>query len=133
MGTLRSAAFRLKHDLGKGVLFGAGETLEADPEALRARLGKDLLATRRTAANEPLDAPAVFERWKAEDGPCLSRPETRGDLAALEEEVGELRRLLPRLPALTPGELAALDRLARGIAARCASLHRTAVALDGGA
>lgn len=131
MGTLRSAAFRLKHDLGKGVVFGAGETVEADVEALRARLGKDLLATRRTAADETLDAPAVFARWKAEDGPLLARPETTAELAALEAEVEELGRLLPRLPALDARELLALDRLARSVAARCRALHLAAIALEG--
>lgn len=122
---VRSAAFRLKHDLGKYVRFSAPDREEMDPEALRARLALDLLATRRTD-EETLSAVDLYDRWEREDGDLLAGEAFAPDLSALRDAVETMRRLLPRLAALAGPDLLRLDAAARVVVEKTAALHRRA-------
>jgi hypothetical protein len=96
----KSAAFRLKHDVGKALRWSAPEKREKDPDELRARLTRDLLSRARGgAANR--DVLESFFEWKREEGPLFASGDP--DLAALERSMTEVGRLAPRLaPALLP-------------------------------
>ena len=115
----RSAALRLKHDLGKAIRFRAPREPEADDGALRERLARDLLATRETP-EERLPAPEVFARWRRDEEPALGGdvPELRAIAAAL----AEMEPLLPRLASLDRERLLRLDFLARQVGALCAAV-----------
>jgi hypothetical protein len=106
---LASAAFRLKHDLGKAVRWNAPASRESDPEALRRRLEWDLAGTR-TGAGGDASAVAVFDSWLKGEGSIfrgLARYEQR--LSRVREAVDVVRTLLPRLPELAWDDLVALD------------------------
>jgi len=106
---LVSAAFRLKHDLGKAVRWNAPAGREGDPEALRRRLERDLLRTR-TGGDGDESAVEVFDSWMAEDGSLffgLARYEQR--LKRVREAIEAVRALLPRFFELGSDELVALD------------------------
>jgi hypothetical protein len=106
---LVSAAFRLKHDLGKAVRWNAPTGREGDPEALRRRLERDLLRTR-TGGDRDASAVEVFDSWMAKDGSLfqgLARYEQR--LNRVREAIEAVRALLPRLSELGSDELVALD------------------------
>ena len=106
---LVSAAFRLKHDLGKAVRWNAPASRESDPEALRRRLEWDLAGTR-TGAGGDASAVAVFDAWQKGDGSIfrgLARYAQRLD--RVRESVDVVRTLLPRLSELERDDLVALD------------------------
>ena len=106
---LVSAAFRLKHDLGKAVRWNAPAVRESDPEALRRRLEWDL-AGKRTGAGGDASAVTVFDSWWKGDGSLfhgLAQYEQRLD--RVRKAVDEVRTLLPRLSELEWNDLVALD------------------------
>ena len=111
------AARRLRHDLGRYIRFWAPEEREADSEALRERLARDVLSTRSGPAGV-IPATAVFDAWLAEEGHLF--PPAK--LEALRRAVDALRSLAPRLPELGRPELEELDRLTRTIAEECRRL-----------
>lgn len=121
----RSAALRLKHDLGKAVRFRAPREPEADVAALRERLARDLLATRETP-EERLSAPEVFARWKADEAPALAASGASAELGALDGAMAEMEALLPRLAALDREGLLRLDALARRVAELCGAVFARA-------
>jgi len=140
--TRRAAAARLRHDLGKAVRFSAPAAGEETSAALRRRLAADLLATR-SGPDETLDAVAVFDRWWRSEGALFgpgsgsppatatATPTATGCLARIREAVEIMRPLLPRLDALTDGELRELDSAARVVDAETRAL-RDAVREDAG-
>lgn len=112
---LASSAFRLKHDLGKAVRWNAPASREADPEALRRRLERDLAGTR-TGAGGDASAVAVFDAWQKGDGSIfegLARYAQRLD--RVREAMDVVRTLLPRLRELAWDDLVALDEASRRI------------------
>src|SRR5262245_22425049 len=117
MSARRAAVGRLRHDLGRYIRFWAPDVLEADTEALRARLTRDVLATR-SGPGGVRPAAAIFEDWLAEEG-GLFEP---GELRPLREAVEELRELASRLPGLGREELERLDALTRVISGECRKL-----------
>ena len=120
------AAARLRHDLGRYIRLSAPDVLEADTEALRARLEADVLATR-SGAGGPLSAPAVFEAWMREGGALLARREEfAGPLGRIEACLSEVGGLSRRLAALSREELERLDALTRTIAEDCRALAAAA-------
>jgi hypothetical protein len=110
----RSAALRLKHDLGKGIRFRAPQEPEADLSALRERLSRDLLATRETP-EEKLSAPQVLARWRRDEEPALAGAGVGAELAEISAAVARIGELLPRLDALGREGLLELDALARKV------------------
>ncbi len=117
------AAARLQHDLGRYIRFWAPEEMEPDTEALRARLTRDVLATR-SGPEGAVPAAAVFEEWFAEEGARFADAEDAA-LQRLRSSVEKLRALAARLPELARPELLELDRLTRSIAEDCRGLVRT--------
>lgn len=106
----KEAAFRLKHDFGKAIRWNAPAERERDPEALRRRLGRDLLETRVGPDGRSISAVEVFDAWLSREGPVFSAaPGTSARLARMSEAVETIRRRLPRLPDLGWDELLALD------------------------
>ena len=135
----RSAAFRLKHDLGKYIRFNAPgrETPEEkkkdsaengrrerggeDVEALRERLTRDLLFTRRDGRLSR-SAVEIWEEWKNEEGPFFEEEERGGgDLAAIEHAMQLIRSLLPDLSTLEERRLRELDEASATVARRSRS------------
>jgi hypothetical protein len=122
MDEQRAAAARLRHDLARYIRFWAPETLEADTEALRQRLTRDVLETR-SGPGGVLAATAIFDAWLAEEAGAFEGVETLGRLRASMDELGALAR---RLPELGRAELERLDRLTRDVAEDCRRLAREA-------
>lgn len=124
---LVSAAFRLKHDLGKAVRWSAPAAREGDLEALRRRLERDLLRTR-TGGGGDESAVELFDAWVAGDGSLflgLARYEQR--LNRVREAIEATRALLPRLLELGFDELVALDEASLRLAAESYGLWRDVV------
>ncbi len=76
----KTAAFRLKHDVGKALRWSAPEARETDAEALRARLTSDLLP-RASGGGASRDVLQIFFEWKKEEGPMFDAGDA--DLEAL--------------------------------------------------
>jgi hypothetical protein len=125
--SLVSAAFRLKHDLGKAVRWNAPASRESDPEALRRRLEWDLAGTR-TGAGGDASAVAVFDAWQIGDGSIfrgLARYEQR--LNHVREAVDVVRMLLPRLSELGWDDLVSLDDVSLRLQEETQNLWRDVV------
>ncbi len=90
----KSAAFRLKHDVGKALRWSAPEDREKDAEALRARLAADLLP-RASGGGANRDVLETFFEWKREEGPLFASGDP--DLEAVERAMTTVGRLVPRL------------------------------------
>ena len=123
---LRSAAFRLKHDLGKAVRWNAPARREKDPESLRRRLGRDLLETRVGPDGRPRSAVEVYEGWLSREGTLFAAAQ----LSAISEAVDAIRRRLPRLTELGWNDLVALDDASLRIQEEARALWRYAAAAD---
>ncbi len=76
----KTAAFRLKHDVGKALRWSAPETREGDAAALRARLLADLFP-RTSGGAASRDVLEIFFEWKKEEGPMFGAGDA--DLMAL--------------------------------------------------
>jgi hypothetical protein len=79
----KTAAFRLKHDVGKALRWSAPKVRKTDPEALRARLASDLLPSCGGAAKQ--DVVQSFFEWKREEGELFDTHDD--DLAAALSEI----------------------------------------------
>lgn len=124
----KSAAFRLKHDVGKAVRWSAPEEREKEAEALRTRLATDLLP--RTSAGEAnRDVLKSFFEWKREEGPLFSGSDP--DLEAVERAMAVVRRLVLRLSSLEESSLLSLDEACLEAARACTAFYRR-VAIDEG-
>jgi hypothetical protein len=125
---IRSAAYRLKHDLAKPIRWNAPAEREAGLEELRARLRLDVGSTR-VRDGRTSGAVAIFEQWSQEESQFLSAAEFAPDLAALAALVKKVRSLIVRIDTLDRGGLVELDEASRQIADRCVALSRLAVAV----
>ena len=114
----RQAAGRLRHDLGRYIRFSAPVTPEADTEALRERLARDVLATR-SGPDGVQPAVAIFDEWLAEEGELF---EPSAALRGLREAIEQVRDLSRRLPDLSRSDLERLDELTAVIAEACRKL-----------
>jgi hypothetical protein len=124
----KSAAFRLKHDVGKALRWSAPDERETDMEALRARLTADLLP-RTSGGSAIRDVLESFFEWKREEGPLFAGDDP--DLEAVERAVAVLRRLAPGLPSLEENSLLALDNATLEATRACTAFYRR-IALDSG-
>jgi hypothetical protein len=123
----KSAAFRLKHDVGKALRWSAPKERETDPEALRRRLATDLLPSGSGAAKR--DALQNFFEWKREEGPVFREGDP--DLTALSTAVSSIGRLLPTLFTLEERQLYELDDATLEATRACTAFYRR-IALDDG-
>lgn len=123
----KTAAFRLKHDVGKALRWSAPEERETDLETLRARLASDLRPSGDAAAKR--DVVRSFFEWKRENGPMF--PADDPDLQGLERAMATLERLVPRLPLLEGSSLISLDEACLEASRACMAFYRH-VALDDG-
>ena len=121
----KSAAFRLKHDVGKALRWSAPDVREMDSEALRKRLASDLLPSGDGAARR--DVLQSFLEWKKEEGPMFASADP--DLETVERALAVLRRLTPGLPSLKEKSLVALDEACLEASRGCTEFYRR-VALE---
>ena len=124
----KSAAFRLKHDVGKALRWSAPEEREEDRGALRARLVADLLPRTR-GGGAGRDVLESFFEWKREEGPMYSSDDP--DLQALSAAMAIIERLVSRLPSLEESSLLSLDEACLEASRACTAFYRR-VALDDG-
>lgn len=142
----KSAAFRLKHDVGKALRWSAPEERETDPDELRARLVADLLPRTRggKAGRDVLES---FFEWKREEGPMF--PADDEDLRVLADAMATIERLTSRvlpfeesssspsstseskIPPLSESSLLSLDEACLEASRACTAFYRR-VALDDG-
>ena len=116
---LASAAFRLKHDVGKAVRWSARAVREGNPEALRQRLEIDLVQTR---------AIGVFDAWMSEDGPLfLSEPGWMLRITRMSKAIERIRARLPHLSTLDREGLDVLDQATVVLAEESRALWRDVV------
>jgi hypothetical protein len=107
---LASAAFRLKHDLGKAVRWNAPIWRETSADELRRRLGRDLLQTRVSLEGGTRSAVQIFDDWLSAEGALFrSDPELEARVARISAAIDVLRSRVSRLPELPWDELVALD------------------------
>ncbi len=66
----KTAAFRLKHDVGKALRWSAPEARETEENALRERLRADLVP-RASGGGATRDVLQIFFEWKKEEGPMF--------------------------------------------------------------
>jgi hypothetical protein len=127
----KTAAFRLKHDVGKALRWSAPEARETDAASLRRRLAADLLSpTSGGAANR--DVLKSFFEWKREEGPMFEPSDP--DLKALENAMAVVARLVPRLSSLEEisfSSLASLDSACVEASRACTAFYRR-IAVDEG-
>ena len=90
----KSAAFRLKHDVGKALRWSAPEAQETNTEELCARLTRDLLS-RASSGGAGRDVLESFFEWKREEGPIFASHDP--DLETVERAMAVVGRLVPRL------------------------------------
>ena len=147
----KTAAFRLKHDVGKALRWSAPDEREADAGALRARLANDLLPRTRGGGAER-DVVETFFEWKREEGPQF-RP-SDSDLEAITsamDRIAASRDVLlsgaEPLPAAPPSpsstskkslflshsfsSLVALDEACLEASRRCTAFYRRVAVEEG--
>jgi hypothetical protein len=127
----KTAAFRLKHDVGKALRWSAPEERETDTRALRARLAADLLS-RASGGGAGSDVLKIFFEWKREEGAMFDPSDP--DLKALEDAMAVVARLAPRLSSLEEisfSSLASLDSACVEASRACTAFYRR-VAVDEG-
>ncbi len=90
----KTAAFRLKHDVGKAVRWSAPEERETNPIELRARLTRDLFS-RANGGGASGDVLRIFLEWKREERPLFASGDP--DLEAVERAMTDVGRLAPCL------------------------------------
>lgn len=127
----KTAAFRLKHDVGKAVRWSAPEERETNAAALRKRLAADLVP-RSKGGGASRDVLKHFYEWKRESRPSFSADDP--DLRALERAIASLERLVPRL--LSPEEislssLVSLDEACLEASRACTAFYRRVAVEEG--
>lgn len=142
----KTAAFRLKHDVGKALRWSAPEERETNPDELRARLVADLLPRTR-GGGAGRDVLESFFEWKREEGPLFASGDP--DLEAVERAMTVVGRLTSRLlpfkesssspsssseggiSPLSESSLLSLDEACLEASQACTAFYRR-VALDDG-
>ncbi len=142
----KSAAFRLKHDVGKALRWSAPEERETNSDELRARLAADLLPRTRggRAGRDVLES---FLEWKRDEGPMF--PADDEDLRALADAMAIIARLtsrfLPleesssspcsssesRISSLSESSLISLDEACLEASRACTAFYRRVAVEDG--
>jgi hypothetical protein len=115
--TEREVAERVRHDLGKAVVFEASWlSPAASTGELRAALREDLLRTRRGPSGTA-SAAEIWSVLRASLGPHARAPE----VAAIDAAMARLGAELPALDAdpPDPAALAALAALAESVRGSC--------------
>lgn len=124
----KTAAFRLKHDIGKALRWSAPEgERERDPEELKGRLRRDLLsrANGGAAGRNVLES---FLEWKREEGPLFAGGDA--DLEALERAMAKVAGLA-NISALSESDLHALDDACLEASRGCTAFYRRIAVEDG--
>lgn len=127
----KTAAFRLKHDVGKALRWSAPEERETDPAALRARLAVDLLP-QAAAGGARRDVMKIFFEWKREEGSMFDSSDA--EMQALEEAMATVGRLAPDLlsvKAISFSSLQSLDSACLEASRACTAFYRR-VAMEEG-
>jgi hypothetical protein len=127
----KTAAYRLKHDVGKALRWSAPEEREKDAAALRTRLAADLLpqpggvGTRR-------DVVKSFFEWKRDEGPLFATDDP--DLQAVERAMATIASARPELLSLEGisfSSLCSLDSACEEASRACTSFYRRVAVEDG--
>ncbi len=130
----KTAAFRLKHDVGKALRWSAPEERETDAAALRARLAADLLPRAKGGSAER-DVLKSFFEWKREEGSMF--PAGDPDLETLERAMAVVERLAPGFSSslgessLSLSSLVALDNACLEASRACTALYRRVAVEEG--
>jgi hypothetical protein len=127
----KTAAFRLKHDVGKALRWSAPEQRETDPAALRARLAADLLP-QAAAGGARRDVVKIFFEWKREEGPMFDSSDA--EMQALEQAMATVARLAPDLLSLNEisfSSLQSLDDACVEASRACTAFYRRVAVEEG--
>ena len=131
----KTAAFRLKHDVGKALRWSAPEEREKDADALRDRLRGDLLE-RASGGGVDRDVLKIFFEWKREEGSMFDSRDA--DLQALEAAMAIVARLAPRLLSLEESSsspslpsLLSLDEACLEASRACTAFYRRIAVEEG--
>jgi hypothetical protein len=127
----KTAAFRLKHDVGKALRWSAPEERETDPVALRARLAVDLLP-QAADGGARRDVVKIFFEWKREEGSMFDSSDA--EMQALEEAMAIVARLAPDLRSLKEisfSSLQTLDSACLEASRACTAFYRRVAVEDG--
>ena len=129
----KTAAFRLKHDVGKALRWSAPEQRETDPAALRARLAADLLSPA-SGGGARRDVLEIFFEWKKEEGHMFDAGDP--DLDTIGRAVDRIAAARPLLLSLEESplplsSLVVLDDACLEASRACTAFYRR-VAVDEG-
>jgi hypothetical protein len=132
----KTAAFRLKHDVGKALRWSAPEGRETDAASLRKRLAADLLPSTSGGAasggGTGRDVLKIFFEWKREEGAMFDPGDP--DLQALEGAMAVVARLAPRLSSLEEisfSSLLSLDSACVEGSRACTAFYRRVAVEEG--
>lgn len=131
----KTAAFRLKHDVGKALRWSAPEERETDPAALRARLAADLLPPA-SGGHAHRDVVKSFLEWKKEEGHMFDAGDP--DLATVGRAVDRIAAARPMLlsleesPSSLPlSSLQSLDDACAEASRACTAFYRRVAVEEG--
>jgi hypothetical protein len=127
----KTAAFRLKHDVGKAVRWSAPEERETDAQALRARLAADLLP-RASGGVAGGDVLKNFFEWKREEGAMFGSGDS--DLAVVERAMAAIASARPALLSLEEmsfSSLLSLDSECQDASRACTAFYRRVAVEEG--
>ncbi len=130
----KTAAFRLKHDVGKALRWSAPEEREKDAASLRKRLAADLFP-RATGAGVKRDVLQSFLEWKREEGAMFEAGDP--DLATIGRAVDRIAAARPLLrsleesSSLSLSSLLALDDACLEASRACTAFYRRVAVEEG--
>ena len=129
----KTAAFRLKHDVGKALRWSAPEERETDLAALRARLAADLLPLT-SGGNASRDVLESFFEWKKEEGHMFDAGDP--DLATISRAVDRIAAARPLLLSLEESSsslptLHSLDSACLEASRACTAFYRRVAVEEG--
>jgi len=129
----KTAAFRLKHDVGKALRWSAPEARETDAACLRRRLSADLLSPTSGGAGSR-DVLQSFFEWKKEEGHMFDAGDP--DLATIGRVVDRIAAARPLLlsleefPSSLPS-LLSLDDACLEASRACTAFYRRVAVEEG--
>ena len=129
----KTAAFRLKHDVGKALRWSAPEERETDAASLRQRLVADLLSPT-SGGGARRDVLEVFFEWKKEEGHMFDAGDP--DLDTIVRAVDRIAAARPQLLSLEESSLllaslVALDEACAEAARACTAFYRRIAVEEG--
>lgn len=134
----KTAAFRLKHDVGKALRWSAPEEREKEAGALRARLAADLVSRARGGGADR-DVLERFFEWKREEGQMFDAGDP--DLVTVGRAVDRIAAARPALLAfeesssssssLSFSSLLALDDACLEASRACTAFYRRVAVAEG--